>query len=325
MDILVSIGAIILGLVLLTLGGNLLVDGAVSIAKKWWVSEAIIGLTIVAIGTSVPELIVSVLAAVSGSTEIAVGNVLGSNIANIFLILWVTAIIAPVTLSRTTRFFDLPVVILTTLLLGLLVSDMLLDNAMGNIIWRIDGIILFSVACMYILYSLHHNNSLSDQADDESIEDHLPPWKAFSYLAIGIWVLFVGGKILVDGAVDLAKMAWLSESIIGLTIVAIGTSAPEMVTSVLAARRGKTDIAIGNVVGSNVMNILVILGISAFIAPLPFLASSYIDLLMALAAPVVLLILAVVWTRNRLERRDGLLLVTIYILYVAYLITKELG
>ena len=120
-------------------------------------------------------------------------------------------------------------------------------------------------------------------------------------------------------------MAGLSESIIGLTIVAIGTSAPEMVTSVLAARRGKTDIAIGNVVGSNIMNILVILGISAFIAPLPFLSTSYIDLLIALLAPVVLLVFAVIWTRNRLERRDGLFLVTIYILYVAYLIAKEVG
>lgn len=325
MDILISLGAIILGLVLLTLGGNLLVDGAVSIAKKWWVSEAIIGLTIVAIGTSVPELIVSILAAVSGSTEIAIGNVLGSNIANVFLILWVTAIIAPVALSRTTRFFDLPIVILSTILLALLVSDILFDNALKNMIGRIDGIILFSAACMYILYSLHHNNTLPDQADDDSVESGLPVWKAFSYLVLGIGVLFVGGKILVDGAVDLAKMAWLSESIIGLTIVAIGTSAPEMVTSVLAARRGKTDIAIGNVVGSNIMNILVILGISAFIAPLPFLASSYIDLLMALAAPVVLLVLALVWTRNKLERRDGILLVTIYILYVAYLITKEVG
>lgn len=235
-----------------------------------------------------------------------------------------TAVIAPVALSRTTRFFDLPVVILSTVLLALLVSDVLFDDAPRNIIGRIDGIILFSAACMYILYSLHHNNTLSDQADDESVEDHLPPWKALSYLTLGIGVLFVGGKILVDGAVDLAKMAGLSESIIGLTIVAIGTSAPEMVTSVLAARRGKTDIAIGNVVGSNIMNILVILGISAFIAPLPFLSASYIDLLMALAAPVVLLVLALVWTRNKLERRDGLLLVTIYILYVAYLITKEL-
>ena len=207
-------------------------------------------------------------------------------------------------MSRTTRFFDLPVVILTTLLLALLTSDIFFDNASHNLIGRIDGIILFSVACMYIFYSLHHNNSFPEQADDESVESHLPIWKAGSYLGLGVGILFVGGKMLVDGAVDLAKMAGLSESIIGLTIIAIGTSAPEMVTSILAARRGKTDIAIGNVVGSNIMNILVILGISAFIAPLPFLASSYIDLLMALIAPIVLLVLALVWTRNKLERRE---------------------
>ncbi len=135
----------------------------------------------------------------------------------------------------------------------------------------------------------------------------------------------MGGKVLVDGAVDLAKMAGLSETIIGLTIVAVGTSTPEMITSIVAARRGKADIAVGNVVGSNIMNILVILGISAFIAPLPFLPSSYIDLFMAMMASVVVLILALVWTRNKLERRDGILMITIYILYVAYLIAKEVG
>lgn len=322
MDILLSLGAIILGLALLTVGGNLLVDGAVSVAKKWWVSEAIIGLTIVAIGTSMPEMIVSLLAAISGSTEIAIGNVLGSNIANIFLILGLTAVIAPVALSRSTRFFDLPVTIIVTLLLALLASDMFFDSADQNIIGRIDGIILFSGAVLFTLYALKHNNLVPDES--EEVEVVQSPWKAALYIVWGIGVLFVGGKILVDGAVDLAKMAWLSESIIGLTIVAIGTSAPEMVTSIVAARRGKPDIAVGNVVGSNIMNILVILGVSAFIAPLPFLASSYIDLLMALMASVVVLILSFVWTRNRLERRDGIIMVTIYILYVAYLITKEL-
>ncbi len=322
MDILLSLGAIILGLALLTVGGNLLVDGAVSVAKKWWVSEAIIGLTIVAIGTSMPEMIVSLLAAISGSTEIAIGNVLGSNIANIFLILGLTAVIAPVALSRSTRFFDLPVTIIVTLLLALLASDMFFDSADQNIIGRIDGIILFSGAVLFTLYALKHNNLVPDES--EEVEVVQSPWKAALYIVWGIGVLFVGGKILVDGAVDLAKMAWLSESIIGLTIVAIGTSAPEMVTSIVAARRGKPDIAVGNVVGSNIMNILVILGVSAFIAPLPFLASSYIDLLMALMASVVVLILSFVWTRNRLERRDGIIMVTIYILYVAYLIAKEL-
>lgn len=324
MDILISLGAIIIGLVLLTVGGNLLIDGAVSLAKKWGISEAIIGLTIVAVGTSMPELIVSLLAAIWGNTEIAIGNVLGSNIANIFLILGLTACIAPVALSRSTRFFDLPVSILVTLLLALVASDMLFDGADDNIIGRIDGVLLMAFAVMFILYSLKHNN-MTTPDESQEVESILSPWKAGLWVTGGIWVLFLGWKILVTGAVDLAEMAGLSQTIIWLTIVAVGTSTPEMVTSIVAARRGKADIAVGNVVGSNIMNILIILGISAFIAPLPFLASSYIDLLMALFASVAVLVLSLVWTRNRLDRRDGTLMIAIYALYVAYLIAKEIG
>jgi cation:H+ antiporter len=323
MEIFISLGAIVLGLILLTVGGNLLVDGAVSLAKKWKISEAIIWLTIVAIGTSMPEMIVSLLAAISGNTEIAIGNVLGSNIANIFLILGMTVIIAPVVLSRSTRFFDIPVSIFATLLLALLASDVLFDWASENIIGRIDGLILCIGAIFFILYSLKHNNLVPDES--EAVEKVLSPWKASLWLIGGVGVLFLGGKILVTGAVDLAKMAWLSETIIGLTIVAVGTSTPEMITSFIAARRGKADIAVGNIVGSNIMNILIILWISAFIAPLPFQSSSYIDLLMALMASITILVLSFVWTRNKLERKDGILMVTIYILYVAYLIAKEIG
>lgn len=323
MEIFLALLSIAFGLGFLTVWGNLLVDGAVSLAKKWGISEAIIGLTIVAIGTSMPELIVSLLAAVGGNTEIAIGNVLGSNIANIFLILGITAIIAPVALSSSTRFFDLPVTILVTLLLALLASDFFLDGAVRNIIWRIDAVVLLAFAVIFITYSLKHNNIVPDESD--VVEKILSPWKAWLWVAWGIWVLFLGGKILVTGAVDLAKMAWLSESIIGLTIVAVGTSAPEMITSILAARRGKADIAVGNVVWSNIMNILIILGISAFVAPLPFLMSSYFDLFMALMAPVMVLVLSLLWTRNKLEKKEGTILVIFYILYLFYLITKEIA
>jgi cation:H+ antiporter len=324
MDIIIALGAIVFGLGLLTVGGNLLVDGAVSLAKKWGISEAIIGLTIVAIGTSMPELIVSLLAAIWGNTEIAIGNVLGSNIANIFLILGLTAVIAPVALSRSTRFFDLPVSILVTLLLALVASDMLFDGAMRNMIGRIDAVIFISLAVLFILYSIRHNNTPNSDEIDE-IEKVLSPWKAGLWVAGGIGVLFVWWKILVTGAVDLAKMAWLSESIIGLTIVAVGTSAPEMITSILAARRGKADIAVGNVIGSNIMNILLILGVSALIAPLPFALSSFGDLAIALLASITVLVLSLVWTRNKLERKDGLVMIVIYIAYVAYLISKEIA
>ncbi|MBX9809063.1 calcium/sodium antiporter [Candidatus Gracilibacteria bacterium] len=322
MDIFISLISIVLGLVLLTFGGNVLVDGAVSIAKKFGISEAIIGLTIVAIGTSMPELIVSVLASIGGNPEIAIGNVLGSNIANIFFILGLSACIAPIALSRTTRFFDLPVLIIVTLLFLVLVSDVLLDGGSMNVIGRIDGMILMAVALAYILYSVKHNNFVPDES--EVVENIASPWKATLWIFSGIAVLFIGGKILVDGAVDIAKLFGLSEAIIGLTIVAIGTSMPELATSIIAARRGNADIAVGNVVGSNVMNILVILGISSFIAPLPFADSSYVDLMVGLLGPIVLLLLSLVWTRNSIGKKDGTILMAIYFIYLAYLVSLEM-
>ena len=249
-----------------------------------------------------PELIVSVLASISGNTEIAIGNVLGSNIANVFLILALSAIIAPITLSRTTRFFDLPIVMLTSLFLLILASDRFLDGSTINVIGRIDGITLILVAILYILYSVKHNNFIPDES--EEVETITHRGKALFWIGCGVVVLFMGGKILVDGAVAIASTLGLSQTIIGLTIVAVGTSMPEMVTSIIAARRGNSDIAIGNVVGSNIMNILVILGISAIIAPLPFMSASYIDLLLAILAPIIVLLLSFVWTRNMLGRKE---------------------
>ncbi len=322
MSIVFSIFSVIFGLILLTFWGNALVDGSVSIAKKFWISQAIIGLTIVAVGTSMPELIVSILASISGNTEIAIGNVLGSNIANIFLILWVSSCIFPIVLSRTTRFFDLPIVILTSLLFLVLVSDNLLDGANRNMIGRIDGIILFSTAIVYILYSLRHNNFTPDESDE--IEKIISPWKAILWIIWGILVLFMWWKILVEGAVEIANIFWLSQAIIGLTIVAIGTSMPELATSIIAARRWNPDIAVWNVVGSNIMNILVILWASAIITPLPFLNNSYTDLLVATFAPILLLLLTFIWTRNSIWRKEGMLLLLTYIGYIAYLVWVEI-
>lgn len=321
MEILLSCIAVIFGLILLTFWGNVLVDGSVSIAKKFWISQAIIGLTIVAVGTSMPELIVSILASISWNTEIAIWNVLGSNIANVLLILGVSACISPIILSRTTRFFDLPIVILTSFLFLILVSDTFLDGASNNTIGRVDGIILFSAAIAYIVYSVKHNNFIPDES--EKVEKIISPWKATLWIAGGILVLFIGWKILVDGAVNIAKFFWLSQAIIGLTVVAIGTSMPELATSIIAARRWNPDIAIWNVVGSNIMNILVILGTSAIIAPLPFLNASYTDLMVAIFAPILLLLLSFIWTRNSIWRKEGVLLVLCYTAYIAYLIAQE--
>lgn len=323
MDIFLSIGSIIFWLVLLTFGWNVLVDGSVSLAKKYKISQAIIGLTIVAIGTSMPELIVSVLASISGNTEIAIGNVLGSNIANIFLILGISACIAPIALSYTTRFFDLPIVILTSIIFLILVSDVFLDGLWINMIGRIDGIILLATATIYILYSVKHNNFIPDES--EEVEIITSTWKAILWIIGGIIVLFIGWKILVDGSVNIAKYFWLSQAIIWLTVVAIGTSMPELATSVIAARRWNSDIAIGNVVGSNIMNIVVILGISAMMTPLPFLNASYIDLLVVILAPIFLLLLSLVWTKNMLGKKEGILLIFGYTAYVLYRIFLEIS
>ncbi|MBP6981678.1 calcium/sodium antiporter [Candidatus Gracilibacteria bacterium] len=321
MDTFIALSSVIFGLLLLTFGANVLVDGSVSVAKKFGISQAIIGLTIVAIGTSMPELIVSIFASISGNAEIAIGNVLGSNIVNVFLILGMSACIFPVVLSKTTRFFDLPIVILTGLLLLILVSDSFFDGASKNMIGRIDGIILFMAAIGYIVYSLKHNNFIPDES--EEVEKIISPWKASLWIFAGIAVLFTGGKLLVDGAVVIASSFGLSQAIIGLTIVAIGTSAPELATSIIAARRGNPDIAVGNVVGSSIMNILVILGLSAIITPLPFANSSYIDLLVSIFAPILLLLLCFIWTKNSIGRKEGFLLILAYVLYIGYLLSVE--
>lgn len=319
--------AILGGLALLTFGGNVLVDGAVSIAKRLKISQAIIGLTIVAIGTSLPELIVSVTASLQGNTEIAIANVTGSNIANIFLILGLSAIIAPVLISKTARKFDIPFVIFTTLLLLLMTSDVLIDGASGNLLGRIDGIILLTVAVAYILYSIKHHSF--DHQDEDLIESSHSLGKALVWIGGGMVALLIGGKLLVDGAVTVATSFGLSETIIGLTIVAIGTSAPELATSIIAARKGNSDIALGNVVGSNIMNILIILGVSSTIAPLPFLDSGLRDILIGLMAPIMILILGYLGRshltkHHTLTRVGGGVLVSIYIAYVIMLIVQEI-
>lgn len=326
MDIIISFAMILAGLFMMVFGGNSLVDGAVSIAKKIKISEAIIGLTIVAIGTSVPELVVSVLAALQGSADIAIGNVIGSNIANIYLVLGITAIITPVLLKKSTRYFDLPVVIFTMMLLLVMVSDVFLDGHSANMISRVDGIIFLVLAVLYIIYSVIHQNFVPDES--EKVDKIVSPTRAIIGIIGGIAVLFIGGQMLVNGSVTLAKMIGISEAVIGLTIVAVGTSAPELVTSIVAARRGNPDIAVGNIVGSCIMNVFVILGISALIVPMKFQDASFIDLLVSISAPIMMLLLVFSFDRKKpkeLTRNDGWLLVVIYVIYVGYLLYTQIG
>lgn len=235
MELLIAITFVFFGLLLMMYGGDKLVDGSVAIAKRYGVSEAIIGLTIVAVGTSMPELVVSILATLQGSTDLAIGNVLGSNIANVYLALGVAAILVPITLSKTTRFFDLPVVMFSTLMLMLVVSDGFLEGTPINLISRSDGIIFLIFASLYIAYSLRHNNLSPDEFDE--VSEVKSVWKSYAWVIASILMLLVGGRLLVNGAVDIAFTLGISEAVVGLTVVAIGTSAPEIITSVIASRK----------------------------------------------------------------------------------------
>lgn len=276
----------IIGFVLLIKGAYFLVDGSGSIAKKLKIPSLVIGLTVVAFGTSAPEAVVNVLASLSGNTEIAIGNILGSNIANIFLILGISSIIYPLTAQKNTVIKEIPFSLLAALLVGFMANDMLLEGRMFSEISRIDGLILLSFFVIFIYYIV----GISKNGVD-SEEDSLPMYsigRSIFFIFFGLVGLVLGGKWIVDGAVAMALSFGVSQSLVGLTIVAIGTSLPELATSVVAARKKQSDIAIGNIVGSNIFNIFWILGISALINPMPFSAKSNPDIFMAIVASLLL-------------------------------------
>lgn len=310
-----------LSFVLLIKGADWLVKGATAIARRFRVSDMIIGLTIVSIGTSMPELIVSVLASFNGNAGLAVGNVFGSNIANILLILGVAALIYPLLLKRSTIMSEIPFSLLAALLVGFLANAALFDEYQGLIISRTDGGILLVFFALFMLYIFRVAKE-EKQSTEENASAPLVLWKAGGLVLAGILSLFLGGKWTVDGATYIAMQLGMSESFIGLTIVAIGTSLPELVTSVVAASRRNTDIAVGNAVGSNIFNLLWILGISSVIHPLPFNVLSNFDIL-AIIFTSTLLILSVSLNKNQMVNRvGGGLFLLCYVIYIILLIQR---
>lgn len=297
------------GLVILTIGAELLVRGASSIALKLGLSPLIIGLTIVAFGTSAPELAVSIKSAVAGNSGIALGNVIGSNIANIGLILGITALIRPIKIEPKILSHDIPVMIAASLLFwGLLLDDGLSFS---------DGVILASSLVLYLIYSYINAHKKVPQ---ETTAHTSRQWLSMVFIISGIVMLVSGGVLFVDGAVAIAQSFGISELIIGLTVVAIGTSMPELVTSIVAALKGESDIAIGNVVGSNLFNILGILGVTALIHPIISSDISAIDWFTMIALSFILLPLA--YTGLRVDRREGAILVLSYLAYISYLVIQ---
>lgn len=298
------------GFIILTLGAEALVRGASSIALRLGITPLIIGLTIVAFGTSAPELAVSVKSALAGNSGIALGNVIGSNIANIGLILAITALIRPIQVQSQVVKRDIPLMILASMLFW----GLLLDGELS----LIDGVVLLSLLIGYLAFSYISSKNSNQEEEIEAGPNN--PLLSALFIVVGISMLVGGGILFVNGAVDLAKTFGVSEVIIGLTIVAIGTSMPELVTSVIAALKGQSDIAIGNIVGSNIFNILGILGITAIVQPVSSLGFQPIDFIVMLAFAVIILPFA--WTGLRIGRREGTVLLLGYLGYMGYLVNQ---
>lgn len=312
----------VVGFVFLIKGADILVVGASSIAKRYGLSDMVVGLTIVSFGTSLPELIINILSSMQGQSELAIGNVFGSNVANLLLILGVTALICPLPIKRNTVLTEIPFSLIATLLVGFLANATLLDNREELYISRADGAILlfFFVLFMAYIYNIARTNK--DEVLPETDDEQLSMPKAILFILLGVVGLFLGGKWVVDGAVFMAKSFGLSESFIGLTIVAIGTSLPELVTSAMAAYRRNIDIAVGNVIGSNIFNLLWILGISALIHPLPFDVVSNSDIVMMIFASTLLIITIPLGQKNTIDRWTGILFLSIYVTYIVFLVQR---
>ena len=314
MDILCLLG----GLVLILLGANYLTDGASSLAKRFKISDLVIGLTVVAFGTSAPELAVSLSSAIKGSADIAIGNVVGSNMFNTLMIVGCTAFFAPIVVTRNTLLKEIPLCILASVALLAISNDMLLDKQPLDVVSRTDGFLLLLFFIIFMVYTF----SIARQHGDEEAEEvkQIPLWLSLIYIIGGLAALVFGGNIFVDGATGIARSLGVSESVIGLTLVAGGTSLPELATSVVAALKKNPEMAIGNVVGSNLFNIFLVLGASATITPLNLIGITNFDLLSLVIASVILWFFGVFYKKRTITRVEGTILVVCYIAYTTALI-----
>ena len=316
----VNIILMILGLALVLVGANMLTDGASAIAKKFKISDLVIGLTIVALGTSAPELVVSLMSAVNGSTGLAIGNVVGSNIFNIFAIVGCTAIVMPILVGKSTMSKEIPLVILSSLVLCFISNDIAFDGASHNIISRTDGFVLLGFFAIFMAYTF----SIAKNVDTEEVQTvkMMPMWRAVLFIIVGLAGLIFGGQLFVNGASEIARSLGVSESVIGLTLVAAGTSLPELATSVVAAIKKNPGIAIGNVVGSCLFNLFFILGASAVITPLQMGGINNIDFMMLIIASVLLWFFGLVIGNRKITRIEGVMMLTCYVGYTIYLIMQ---
>lgn len=313
---------LIVGFVILIKGADFLVSGASSIAKKSNISNLAIGLTVVSFGTSAPELLVNLMSATKGYNDAAFGNVLGSNNFNLLLILGISGVIFPLVVQRKTVQYEVPISIGAVLLLFVLVNDQIIWGQATNSLSRLDSIALLGFFGMFMWYVYRTMKTASDYGDGEPIKVHKTSLSV-GFIAMGLAMLLGGGKLAVDNAVSIAQQYGLSERLIGLTILAAGTSLPELATSAVAAYKKNTDIAIGNVVGSNIFNVCLILGTTGVISPMPFNSALNFDLTVVVVASIVLLIFMFTLSQRKLDRWEAFILFMGYITYTVYLISTE--
>ena len=324
MNILLLIG----GLILILLGANGLTDGAASVAKRFRIPPIVIGLTIVAFGTSAPELTVSVSSALKGSADIAIGNVVGSNIFNTLMIVGCTALFAPIVITRNTLRKEIPLCILSSIVLLICANDVFLDKAPENILNRVDGLLLLCFFVIFMGYTFAIASkpvTMEQQAEHPVIEEEteiksLPWWQSILYIIGGLAALIYGGQLFVDGATGIARNLGVSESIIGLTLVAGGTSLPELATSIVAALKKNPEIAIGNVIGSNLFNIFFVLGCSASITPLHLSGITNFDLFTLVGSGILLWLFGLFFAKRTITRIEGGIMILCYVAYTVILI-----
>ena len=309
----------IIGFGCVVAGAHFLVDSARSVARKLKVSELVIGLTVVAFGTSLPELFVNIVSSIKSSSGITLGNILGSNTANILLILGVSGIIFPLTVTRGTVWKEIPLSLLAALLVGVLANDKFVDGAGFSALTRTDGLALiaFFVVFMYYTFGIAHNI--------RRLEEHLPEKEhkigsSLVFIILGLAFLIIGSRWIVTGAVAMAGSLGISETVIGLTIVAVGTSVPELATSAVAAYKRSPEIAIGNIVGSNIFNIFFILGVSSIIRPVPFETKVNIDVGVLIVANLLLFFSMFTGKKKILDRWESVLFLIIYAAYIFFMV-----
>lgn len=312
---------LIAGLLLILWGANALTDGAASVAKRFNISNLVIGLTIVALGTSAPEFVISFLSSLSGSAGLAIGNVVGSNIFNTLMIVGCTAIVAPIPIGKGTLAKEIPLCVLSALMLLVCANDILLDGGAANVISRTDGLMLLGFFAIFMGYTF----AIAKNGDGEEGGEirSLPMWKSVLFILLGLGALIGGGQLFVNGASGIARSLGVSESVIGLTLVAGGTSLPELATSVSAALKKNPGIAIGNVIGSNLFNAFAVLGASATINDLPLGGITNFDFTTLVVASLLLWVVGFFMGRRIITRPEGILLVACYVAYTTYLIMQQ--